>query len=111
MVVQKMDCVDVAGMVHRLPTSALTLSGLLRHSALIEDDWMPAEFLGLPDLQPRASAPHGDELDRATSNLQWILVHLIEQTPRHNAHADLIPEAMIVGVVGTRQQYGSTAWV
>ena len=32
-------------------------------------------------------------------SLRWILVHLIEETARHNGHADLLRES-IDGVVG-----------
>jgi hypothetical protein len=29
-----------------------------------------------------------------TFNLRWILLHMIEETARHNGHADLIREAI-----------------
>ncbi|MGI8751372.1 MAG: DinB family protein [Acidimicrobiales bacterium] len=127
----------------RLPTSALTLAGLLKHLALVEDDWIQVRFLGLPELEPWASAPWDEDRDwefhtaehedadglrqlyRAACdrsrqaiagadlddlsvgtthdgeqwNLRWILTHLIEETTRHNGHADLIREA-IDGTVG-----------
>jgi hypothetical protein len=34
---------------HRLPSSSLTLAGLLNHLALVEDSWFRARFAGLPD--------------------------------------------------------------
>jgi uncharacterized damage-inducible protein DinB len=130
-------------MNRRLPTSALTLSGLLKHLALVEDDWIQVRFLGLPELEPWASAPWDedrdwefhtaeqdspDELraiyqaacDRSRSgvagigldalsagtnragqqlSLRWVLMHLVEETARHNGHADLLREA-VDGTVG-----------
>lgn len=121
-----------------LPTSQLTLAGLLKHLALVEDDWIQVRFLGLPELEPWASAPweqdrdwefHSAEDDdpealrslyqeacaRSRSavaatdlgalsvgrnrdgqpwNLRWVLTHLIEETARHNGHADLLREAV-----------------
>jgi len=32
-----------------LPTSSLTLAGLLNHLALVEDTWFPVRFAGLPE--------------------------------------------------------------
>ncbi len=47
----------------RLPTSALTLGGLLKHLALVEDDWIVVRFLGLPEPEPWASAPWDEDRD------------------------------------------------
>ncbi len=33
----------------RIPTSALTLAGLLYHLALVEEDWFEVQFRGLPE--------------------------------------------------------------
>ncbi|HEV7168343.1 MAG TPA: DinB family protein [Micrococcaceae bacterium] len=126
-----------------LPSSSLTLAGLLKHLALVEDDWIQTKFSGLPEREPWASAPWDqdpdwefhtaveddpeglrnlyrdacertrrsvaeadlDDLSAGTSreghrwNLRWILTHLIEETSRHNGHADLLREA-IDGTVG-----------
>jgi hypothetical protein len=51
----------------------------------------------------------GGDLDRrsavtdprtgATISLRWILLHMIEETARHNGHADMLREA-IDGYVG-----------
>ncbi|MDQ6615034.1 MAG: DinB family protein [Actinomycetota bacterium] len=136
---------DAEQMRRRLPPSELTLAGLLKHVALVEDDWIQVRFLGRPDaeLEPWGSAPwdqdrdwefHSavsdgpDELrdlyraacarsraaiaraDLATLSvgadrdgchwsLRWILLHLIEETARHNGHADLLRQA-IDGEVG-----------
>lgn len=48
---------------HQLPTSSLTLAGLTKHLALVEDDWFQNRFLGLGDPEPWASAPFGDDPD------------------------------------------------
>jgi hypothetical protein len=129
-----------------VPSSAITLGGMLKHLALVEDDWFQVKFLGRPELEPWASAPFDvdpdwdwhsavddtpDELLRlyddacarsraavvevagdlqsasavsdprtgATISLRWILLHMIEETARHNGHADLLREA-IDGSVG-----------
>lgn len=136
-------------MNYQLPTSALSLVGLLKHLALVEDDWIQVRFRGLPELEPWASAPWdedrdwkfhtagqddpdelrclcsaachrsreataasgllsyavGDHLSVGTSrqgqhwNLRWVLTHLIEETTRHNEHADFLREA-VDGSVG-----------
>jgi len=127
----------------RLAPSALTLGGLLKHLALVEDDWIQSDFLGGPQVEPWASAPFDDDRDwelhsaehddpdelralyaaacertrrvvaehdlddlAAGSNrdgehwsLRWIICHLIEETARHNGHADLLRES-IDGSVG-----------
>lgn len=139
----KTDGLGVGEMIRRLPTSALTLAGLLKHLALVEDDWIQVRFLGRPELEPWASAPWDEDRDwefhtaehddpdelrglyraacdrsrRAVAesdlgalsvgadregrqwSLRWILTHLIEETSRHNGHADLLREA-VDGTVG-----------
>ncbi len=126
-----------------LPTSSLTLAGLLKHLANVEDHWIQVRFLGNPQPDPWASAPWEDDPDwdlhsavhddpdalralyraacertrqsLATANLddlsvgvnhdgeqwnlRWILTHMVEETARHNGHADLLREA-IDGSVG-----------
>jgi len=46
-----------------LPTTELTLAGLLKHLALVEDSWFQAVFLGEPLPEPWASAPFDDDPD------------------------------------------------
>jgi hypothetical protein len=129
-----------------VPTSALTLAGLVKHLAFVEDDWFQVRLLGQPDPEPWASAPFADDpdwefhsahLDDPTDlvalyqaacersraavarvggdldalsvahdrhtggpySLRWILVHMVEETCRHNGHIDLLREA-IDGSVG-----------
>ncbi|WP_345065854.1 DinB family protein [Leifsonia kafniensis] len=138
----KTDGLGAEALATRLPSSELTLAGLLKHLALVESDWIQVRFLGKPQEEPWASAPWDDDRDwefhtavtddpealrelyRATCDLnrssvagidldtlsgpddtgrqwslRWILLHLIEETARHNGHADLLREA-IDGVVG-----------
>jgi uncharacterized damage-inducible protein DinB len=139
----KAEGLDAAGLSRPLSPSTLTLGGLLKHLALVEDNWIQVRFLGLPEREPWASAPWADDrdwefhtaalddpdelrslygaacarnraavagIDLATLSiaadsvgdrwsLRWILLHLIEETARHNGHADLLREA-VDGVVG-----------
>ncbi|MEC5192379.1 MULTISPECIES: DinB family protein [unclassified Arthrobacter] len=134
-----------ADLNRRLPTSTLTLGGLLKHLALVEDDWIQVKFLGKDEkeLEPWGSAPWDEDrdwefhsaanddpqelrdlyrdacarsrtalltcslddlsvgVDRDGSqwNLRWVLTHILEETARHNGHADLLREA-IDGSVG-----------
>jgi len=120
--------------------SSLTLAGLLKHMALVEDSWfterfaghaMPAPFAdvdwdadrdwelhtavdddpawlvqrydeacersravtaaGSLDQEAVAGRRHQDD---APFTLRWILCHMIEETARHNGHADLLREAI-----------------
>lgn len=41
-------------LAERIPTSALTLAGILYHLALVEESWMEVRFLGLPERQDLA---------------------------------------------------------
>ncbi|MFL6203915.1 MAG: DinB family protein [Acidimicrobiales bacterium] len=121
--------------------SSLTLAGLLKHLALVEDSWFTERFAGQPmpppfdvvdwDADPdwehrtavdddpawlvqrydeacarsRAVAAAAASLDQeaaagrrreddAPFTLRWILCHMIEETARHNGHADLLREAI-----------------
>ncbi len=127
------------------PPSSMTLAGLLKHLAYVEDTWFDFRFLGHETNAPWADAPLDDDpdwdfhsavhdsaadlvalyeaacsrsratfatalsldvesvrVDRQTGekfSLRWIIIHLIEETARHNGHADLMREA-IDGEVG-----------
>jgi hypothetical protein len=128
-----------------VPSSGLTLAGILKHLAHVEDVWLQDRFLGRALPEPWASAPFDDDPDWDLSSavydtpeqllalyadacertraavagaesldalsvkiaaaegtpfsLRWILVHLIEETARHNGHVDLLREA-IDGLTG-----------
>jgi uncharacterized damage-inducible protein DinB len=127
-----------------IPSTELTISGLVKHLAYVEDIWFQERFLGLDLPEPWHGAPFDDDPDwelhsapgddvgdlvalyesscersrRAVRgvaldqlsvvadrregvpySLRWILVHMIEETARHNGHVDLLREA-IDGAVG-----------
>jgi uncharacterized damage-inducible protein DinB len=46
-----------------LPPSTLTIGGLLKHLALVEDDWFDHIFAGRPEREPWASAPWDEDRD------------------------------------------------
>jgi uncharacterized damage-inducible protein DinB len=133
---------DRAAMGKRLPPSELTLAGLVKHLALVEDSWFsvrlagrPAagwyadvvwdddedwEFHTAPDDDPdelralyadacarsravvaEVAADRGLDAESVETSrrlpgqhftLRWILLHMIEETARHNGHADLLRE-------------------
>jgi uncharacterized damage-inducible protein DinB len=49
-----------AQLSQRLEPSTLTLGGLLKHMALVEDWWFDHRFLGHDEVEPWASAPDDD---------------------------------------------------
>jgi uncharacterized damage-inducible protein DinB len=124
-------------MALRLPSSTLTVAGLVKHLALVEDSWFTERFAGLgrgpwpevdweqdPDWEfrtaldetpeallalyqaacdrSRAVAAAAVSLDQESVEisrregvpftLRWVLLHLIEETARHNGHLDLLRE-------------------
>jgi Protein of unknown function (DUF664) len=50
-VLLKTDGLTGEQLAHTLPSSSLTLGGLLNHLALVEDSWFPVRFAGHPDHQ------------------------------------------------------------
>ena len=46
-----------------LPTTTMTLGGLVKHLALVEDSWVQSRLLGREDIEPWASAPFDDDPD------------------------------------------------
>ena len=120
--------------------SDLTLAGLLKHLALVEDHWFRVILLGddkarwwrdvdfkadpdwdftsaLGDSGAHLIALYSDACETSRKavesvesldglsalkyrrtgkalSLRWILVHMIEETARHNGHADLLREAI-----------------
>ena len=136
--------VDEAGWRATVGASALTLAGLVKHMALVEDSWFQEKMAGEDEREPWASAPWDDDPDwefhtapdedpaavlalyaeacersRATvarigdpgaeaaqvtrrgrrPTLRWVMLHMLEETARHNGHADLIRES-VDGVTG-----------
>lgn len=137
-----------AEMAQPIPSSSLTIGGLVKHLAVVEDSWFIEVFGGQPMPEPwmsvdwdadpdwehhsaaentpeqllaqyaescersRATVAAAKSLDQesvVTSRrgpeagqpftLRWILLHMIEETARHNGHVDLLREA-IDGVTG-----------
>ncbi len=124
---------------HAVPTSNLSLLGLVKHLAYVERSWFQRRFKGQdisfpwttedPDADFRiepgetangiiqfyqeemeksrriVEAANLDDLeakpwrDGAQASLRWIMLHMIEETARHNGHADFLREA-IDGVTG-----------
>ncbi|HEY0400578.1 MAG TPA: DinB family protein [Blastococcus sp.] len=48
-ILRKADGLTKEQLTQALPTSSLTLGGLLNHLALVEDSWLRVRFSGLPD--------------------------------------------------------------
>jgi hypothetical protein len=57
----KADDLDADGLAHRIPSSGLTLAGLLKHLAAAEDHYFSAHFFGEPMPGPWASFDSGGE--------------------------------------------------
>lgn len=137
---QKVSGLAEGQMAQTAAASTLTLAGLTKHLALVEDSWFTERVAGRPMPEPWASAPFDDDPDwdlhsavddepadlialyltscarsRAVVaqvgdldalsvvpdslsgkpfNLRWLLLHMIEETARHNGHADLLREAI-----------------
>jgi uncharacterized damage-inducible protein DinB len=143
--VWKASGLDRQQMATRVGASELTLAGLVKHLARVEDSWFIYRLIGRPRSEPWASAPWDDDPDwdihsaldddpadllalydtactrsravtaevtaaesggldtlsvrtdhtgRGQVSLRWILLHMIEETARHNGHADLLREAI-----------------
>ena len=107
----------------KIAASSMTLGGILKHMAYVENHWFSDWLMGREKLSPwrevdwsqdrdwdwnsaaddtpeqllqlaKHSWPNGD-----SPSLRWILVHMIEEYARHNGHADLLRE-VIDGQVG-----------
>jgi hypothetical protein len=124
-------------MAATLPPSSLTIAGLVKHLALVEDTWFTERFAGAgagqwssidwdadPDWEFRTALDdepeallamyaaacarsravtdgaaslddHSVGVDRREGTpftLRWILLHMLEETARHNGHLDLLRE-------------------
>ncbi len=96
---------DAAGLRARLGPSAITLGGLLKHLALVEEVQFQFRLYG------RRPAPRGTRRTRTTRtgsgppprtitpSLRRHLIDMIEEYARHAGHADLIRES-VDGLVG-----------
>ena len=89
----------------------MTLGGMIKHLAYVEDDWFGRWLFDLPRRAPWESvdwsadadwdwhSAKNDTPDGRSPSLRLILTHMIEKYARHNGHADLIRES-IDGSVG-----------
>ncbi len=65
--------------------------------AEVERNWFRRVFAGeqAPPIHDPQADPHGPDGGRVMGqdvSLRWIYVHMIEEYPRHNGHADLVRE-------------------
>ncbi|NUR06475.1 MAG: DUF664 domain-containing protein [Nocardioidaceae bacterium] len=60
---QKTAGLDAAGLAATLPPSTMTLGGLLKHMALVEENWFSYFFHDHPMGEPWASVPWDDDPD------------------------------------------------
>ena len=95
-----------AGLRATLGPSTMTLGGLLKHLALVEDDMFSVKLHGRPPHPPWDTADGGlGRLASYTSpggqtpSLRRLLMDMIEEYARHVGHADLIRES-VDGLVG-----------
>ncbi len=134
-----------AQLAQTIPSSTLTIGGLVKHMALVEDSWFTERLAGLPEPEPWAGVDwdadpdwehhsaaddppeqllglYAESCDRSRAaidasasldqrsviadrrtgeafTLRWILLHMIEETARHNGHVDLLRES-IDGLTG-----------
>lgn len=112
---QKAAGLEKAQLATPLPPTRLTLGGLLKHAALNEDHWFQQVLLGRDLPEPWAGAPFDDDPDwelhsaaddepddlrrlheaacersRAAVREVGDLLHMLEESARHNGHADLL---------------------
>jgi uncharacterized damage-inducible protein DinB len=52
----KADGLDKDQLARQIPTSALTLAGIIYHLAIVEESWMEVQFLGMPEREDWAGA-------------------------------------------------------
>ena len=63
LVLEKIDGLDDAqGHAHLLPATDLTIAGIVKHLAYVEDRWVQSRLVGI-DVEPWASAPFGRDVD------------------------------------------------
>lgn len=115
----KTAALDTEQLSRTVGMSTMTLDGMLKHLAYVEDNWFGRWLFDEPPREPwtaaikraraateraASSGDLGRRADRTGSDgrsptVRWILTHMIEEYARHNGHADLIRES-IDGAVG-----------
>jgi uncharacterized damage-inducible protein DinB len=81
--------------------SGTSLLGLVKHLAYVERWWFRQVFAGEEvDFPWTDDDPDADwRIEPTDHTLRWIVTHMIEETARHNGHADIIRE-LIDGTTG-----------
>ena len=59
----KISGLSIEQLSRTVASSTMTLAGLIKHLALVEDSWFQDDFLGLGDPEPWASAPFEEDND------------------------------------------------
>jgi Protein of unknown function (DUF664) len=98
---------DHARKARPVPTSQLSLHGLVRHMAEVERSWFRrvlqrepgAPFIFFDAAAGRDLGDTGRTRAGEPCSLRWIYAHMIEEYARHNGPADLIRE-LTDGAVG-----------
>jgi uncharacterized damage-inducible protein DinB len=107
----KADGLDQHQLSQPLPPSSLTLAGLLKHLAAVEDSWISARFLGLPEPEPWQSAPYADdddwEFSSATSDSPEYLRELYLASC---ARSDAAIEGVSLETVAPAPDYYGNEW-
>lgn len=62
-ILSKIDGLTSEQLADTVPPSDLTLAGLIKHLACVEDHWFQHTYLGEPFVEPWASAPFDDDSD------------------------------------------------
>ncbi len=80
LLVEKVRGLSSEQLARPLTNSTMTLAGLIKHLALVEDSWFQDDFLGLGEPEPWVSAPFDDDRDwewhSATSDDPEYLIEL-----------------------------------
>lgn len=103
---QKVAGLDAQQLNVTLAPSPMTLGGLLKHLALVEDNWFQDVLLGRPMPEPWASADWEDDVDwdwhSARADDPLSLLTLLEQAQERSDVA--ISEALLAGGLDTVSQ-------
>jgi uncharacterized damage-inducible protein DinB len=106
---RKAEGLSSADLARTTSSSNLTLGGLIKHMALVEDEWFDHRFMGSPEREPWASAPWEDDRDwelttAAHDSPAWLLATFDESCERSRQIIEAAPsmDTMSVGDPGER---------
>lgn len=106
---RKAEGLSSADLARTTSSSNLTLGGLIKHMALVEDHWFDHHFMGSPEREPWASAPWDNDPDwelttAADDSPEWLLTTFNESCERSRKIIDAAPsvETMSIGDPGER---------